>query len=194
MEELNSQKARSDSSEYLWQSKMAPSRENTKVIVVGGGGTMGSSTALHLIRAGYTPENVTVLDTYPIPSAQSAGNDLNKIMGIRLRNKVDIQLSLEARDMWKNDELFKPFFHNTGRVDLVHAPQLVGFLVLMRNQLDCEYTEEGLESLRQEYQSLLDANVGLDETHEWLDSEDEILAKMPLLPRDQIKVGVLPAS
>ncbi|KAM3064687.1 hypothetical protein ACMFMF_011823 [Clarireedia jacksonii] len=94
---------------------MESSREKIQVIVVGGGGTMGSSTALHLIRNGYTPSNITVLDTYQIPSAQSAGNDLNKIMGIRLRNPVDIQLSLEARDMWRNDELFKPFFHNTGR-------------------------------------------------------------------------------
>jgi sarcosine oxidase/L-pipecolate oxidase len=95
---------------------MAPPRANTAVIVVGGGGTIGSSTALHLLRAGYTPSNITVLDTYPIPSAQSAGNDLNKIMGIRLQNKVDLQLSLEARQMWKEDELFKEYFYNTGRV------------------------------------------------------------------------------
>ncbi|EMR65361.1 putative fructosyl peptide oxidase protein [Eutypa lata UCREL1] len=147
---------------------MAPSRENTKIVIIGGGGTMGSSTALHLIRSGYAPSNITVLDTYPIPSAQSAGNDLNKILGISLRDKVDLQLTLEARDMWKNDELFKPFFHNTGR-------------------LDCEHTEEGVKSLRQEYQALLDANIGLAETNEWLESEDEILAKMPLLERDQIK-------
>lgn len=95
---------------------MASSRVTTKVIVVGGGGTFGSSTALHLVRSGYTPSNITVLDTYKFPSAQSAGNDLNKIMGIRVGDKATTQLSMEARDMWTNDELFKPFFHNTGRV------------------------------------------------------------------------------
>ncbi|KAI2608735.1 fructosyl amino acid oxidase [Hypoxylon fragiforme] len=147
---------------------MATSRANTTIVVVGGGGTMGSSTALHLVRNGYTPSNITVLDTYPIPSAQSAGNDLNKIMGIQLRNKVDLQLSLEARDMWRNDELFKPFFHNTGR-------------------LDCERTEEGIASLREEYETLLKAGHDLEKTNEWLETEDEILAKMPLLERDQIQ-------
>ncbi|KUI67686.1 L-saccharopine oxidase [Cytospora mali] len=145
---------------------MANSRASTKIIVVGGGGTFGSSTALHLIRSGYTPSNITVLDTYQFPSAQSAGNDLNKIMGIRVRDQATIQLSLEAREMWRNDELFKPFFHNTGR-------------------LDCEVSEKAVASLKRHYQTLIDTGVG--DTHEWLETEDEILAKVPLLPRENIK-------
>ena len=91
-------------------------RARTKIVVVGGGGTIGSSTALHLIRSGYSPANIIVLDVYPIPSSQSAGNDINKIMSIRLQNRPDLQLSLEALDMWKNDPLFRPYFHNVGVV------------------------------------------------------------------------------
>ncbi|KAJ6180730.1 hypothetical protein N7519_011191 [Penicillium mononematosum] len=147
---------------------MAHSRESTKIVIVGGGGTMGSSTALHLIRSGYTPSNITVLDVYPIPSLQSAGYDLNKIMSIRLRNGPDLQLSLEALDMWKNDPLFKPFFHNVG-------------------MLDCSSTKEGIASLRRKHQDLTDANIGLEKTNIWLESEDDILAKAPHFTREQIK-------
>ncbi|KAF4464509.1 FAD dependent oxidoreductase [Fusarium albosuccineum] len=147
---------------------MTPSREDTKVVVVGGGGTMGSSTALHLIRSGYTPSNITVLDVYPIPSLQSAGFDLNKIMSIRLRNKADLQLSLEALDMWKNDPLFSPFFHNVGMVD-------------------CSSSKEGIENLKTKHQSLLNAGAGFDKTNTWLDSEDEILAKLPWFTKEHVQ-------
>ena len=146
-----------------------PSRKTTKIIIIGGGGTIGSSTALHLLRSGYTPSNITILDTYPIPSAQSAGNDLNKIMGVRIRNPVDRQLSLESRDAWKEDELFKEYFHNTGR-------------------LDCAHTEEGIADLKRHYESLIGAGAGLAESTEWLDDEEEILKLHPLLSREKIKV------
>jgi glycine/D-amino acid oxidase-like deaminating enzyme len=51
--------------------------KTARILVVGGGGTMGSSTALHLARRGYT--DIRVLDVYESPSANSAGNDLNKV-------------------------------------------------------------------------------------------------------------------
>lgn len=47
-------------------------------ILIIGGGTWGCSTALHLVRRGY--KNVTVLEANSIPSAISAGNDINKII------------------------------------------------------------------------------------------------------------------
>ncbi|KAJ5682056.1 uncharacterized protein N7477_001996 [Penicillium maclennaniae] len=147
---------------------MAQSRADTKVVVVGGGGTIGSSTALHLIRSGYTPSNITVLDVYKIPSPQSAGHDLNKIMGIRLRNGPDLQLSLESLDMWQNDDFFKPFFHQVGMID-------------------CSSSKEGIENLERKYQTLLDAGIGLEKRNLWLKTEDEILAKAPNFTREQVK-------
>ncbi len=137
---------------------MAHRRASTKVIIVGGGGTMGSSTALHLIRAGYDPLNITVLDVYPIPSAQSAGYDLNKIMSIRLRNEADLQLSLEALDMWQHDALFKPFFHKVGMVshDIVsvtlHAYMLLDGLLIIERR-DCKSSKEAPISRQCEYRA-----------------------------------------
>lgn len=54
-------------------------------------------------------------------------------------------------------------------------------------QLDCAHTPASLTSLQKNYQSLLDANAGLESTTTWLDTEDEILSKAPLLSRDQIR-------
>ena len=60
---------------------MAPIDPASSKILIIGCGTWGSSTALWLARSGY--ENVTVLDPYPVPSAISAGNDVNKLVIIR---------------------------------------------------------------------------------------------------------------
>ncbi|GFF43934.1 L-pipecolate oxidase [Aspergillus udagawae] len=95
---------------------MAVTKSSSLLIV--GAGTWGTSTALHLARRGYT--NVTVLDPYPVPSAISAGNDVNKIIssGQYTNNKDEIEineiLAEEAFNGWKNDPLFKPYYHDTG--------------------------------------------------------------------------------
>lgn len=51
--------------------KARPLAKDSKILIFGGGGTMGSSTALHLARRGYT--DITILDPFEIPSAQAAG-------------------------------------------------------------------------------------------------------------------------
>lgn len=75
---------------------------------------MGSSTALHLARRGY--RDVTILDTFPIPSAQSAGNDLNKIAGGGERTGWKGALAGEIMKGWREDSVFAPYYHEVGRV------------------------------------------------------------------------------
>ncbi|KAF9073737.1 FAD dependent oxidoreductase [Rhodocollybia butyracea] len=136
---------------------------NSSILIFGGGGTIGSSTALHLARNGYT--NVRVLDVYPIPSAQSAGNDLNKIMGTSLRNPVDKQLSIEAEDMWTQDPTFSPYYHRSGRAN-------------------CCGSLNGIEDLRNTMTKLQEA--GLGHTAEWLDTEEQIVQRVPQLAGSDI--------
>jgi sarcosine oxidase/L-pipecolate oxidase len=56
---------------------MRLANSESKILIVGGGGTIGSSTALHLARRGFT--DIRLLDKYENPSANSAGNDINKV-------------------------------------------------------------------------------------------------------------------
>lgn len=58
--------------------------------------------------------------------------------------------------------------------------------MLTNSKMDCETSKEGIATLRREYETLVEAGLGA--SHEWLDSEDEILHKVPLLPRENIQV------
>ncbi|KAB8299284.1 hypothetical protein EYC80_001363 [Monilinia laxa] len=87
-------------------------------IIIAGGGTWAVSTALHLARRGYV--DVTILDTYPIPSPISAGNDINKIVeqGSFTEDEGDVSMILlnKATDGWLNDPVFKSYYHPTGYI------------------------------------------------------------------------------
>ena len=75
---------------------------------------MGSSTALELARRGYT--DVRILDMFEPPSANSAGNDMNKMISTQYIEGIWGRLACETWDAWKADPLFAPFLHQTGRV------------------------------------------------------------------------------
>jgi sarcosine oxidase/L-pipecolate oxidase len=97
---------------------MEPLTKDSSILIIGGG-TWGCSTALHLARRGYT--NVTVLEAHPIPSPISAGNDVNKIMEEGEPSESDTEEQYVWNRMhqittkyWKEDEVFKSFYHPTG--------------------------------------------------------------------------------
>lgn len=86
-------------------------------IVIVGSGTFGCSTALHLARRGY--KNVTCLDKYEVPSAISAGNDINKMVDYVDEGEdatPDSRIELEAARTWNDDPLFRPFYHPVGLI------------------------------------------------------------------------------
>ncbi|OCF38305.1 sarcosine oxidase [Kwoniella heveanensis CBS 569] len=85
---------------------------DSKILIVGGGGTMGSSTALHLARRGF--KDIRILDVYQIPSDHSAGNDIAGSDSLGLFGGV----SDTAWDAWTSDPVFIPYAHTVGKLDL----------------------------------------------------------------------------
>lgn len=62
-------------------------------ILILGAGTFGLSTAYHLAKAGY--KNIIVLEKCaPVPPAQSAGDDLNKIIRAEYEDPFYTELAL----------------------------------------------------------------------------------------------------
>ncbi|WWD04620.1 hypothetical protein V865_002691 [Kwoniella europaea PYCC6329] len=136
---------------------MALANKDSKILIVGGGGTIGSSTALHLARRGY--KDIRLLDIFQNPSLNSAGNDNNKMAG---DDSAGIwgQLGTEAWNMWTTDPVFKDHAHNTGRLDLTSKP-------------------EREARLRTRYQGIVDEGRGAG--IEWVEGKEQIVARAPHL-------------
>lgn len=82
-------------------------------VLIVGAGTFGLSTAYHLARAGY--KSITVLEkASTIPSPNSAGNDLNKIVRAEYEDPFYAELALSAIREWSTNPLFASHYHQTG--------------------------------------------------------------------------------
>ncbi|KAH8171926.1 FAD dependent oxidoreductase domain-containing protein [Sarocladium implicatum] len=82
-------------------------------IVIVGGGTFGLSTAYHLAKSGY--RDITVVDKSEyLPSSESAGSDLNKIIRAEYEDPWYAELALAAIKEWQENPLFAPYFHQVG--------------------------------------------------------------------------------
>ncbi|KAI5450195.1 hypothetical protein NCC49_003344 [Naganishia albida] len=105
----------------------SPLTHDSRIVIVGGAGTIGSSTALHLCRRGY--KNVTILDVYGFPAdqdkfgpSQSAGaSDINKIIG-STNSGVRGEITALTMDMWRTDPVFKDHYHEVGELSAAAEP------------------------------------------------------------------------
>ena len=80
-----------------------------------GAGVFGISTAYTLIRK-YPNASVTVLDrdAYDADSRVAASWDWNKVVRADYDDFIYCRLALEAQEIFKNDPLWQPYFHQTG--------------------------------------------------------------------------------
>ena len=80
-----------------------------------GAGVFGASTAYHLIQK-YPNASVTLVDrdAYDAESRVAASWDWNKVVRADYDDKIYVRLALEAQDIFKNDPLWQPHFHQTG--------------------------------------------------------------------------------
>ena len=91
----------------------APTPQPSYIIL--GAGVFGVSTAYHLIRK-YPTASITLIDrdAHEATTRVAASWDWNKVVRADYDDLVYCQLALEAQDIFKSDELWKPFFHETG--------------------------------------------------------------------------------
>lgn len=89
------------------------SSHTDKSILIIGGGTFESSTAYHLTQRGY--KSVKVLDRWPVPSVEAAGNDINKVIRADYSEPLYSKLAMEAMTVWKDQSgILKGLFHPSG--------------------------------------------------------------------------------
>ncbi|KAL2041194.1 hypothetical protein N7G274_006139 [Stereocaulon virgatum] len=80
-----------------------------------GAGVFGASTALHLKRSDSTA-TISLVDGGPLPNTSAASHDINKIIRADYEDVFWMRIALEAIHQWKNNPIYKPYYHKTGMV------------------------------------------------------------------------------
>ncbi|KAI1121791.1 sarcosine oxidase [Nemania abortiva] len=78
-----------------------------------GAGVFGATTALELKRQ-FPTARVSLLDRADFPNPSAASHDVNKIIRADYGDLVYMKLALEAQNVWRNDPIYKPYYHETG--------------------------------------------------------------------------------
>lgn len=93
---------------------MPPSSADYLII---GAGVFGASTAFHLSQQ-EPSSSVVLIDQTPFPCPLGASHDINKIIRADYSDQFYCKLALEAQKSWREDPIFKPYYHQTGMVIL----------------------------------------------------------------------------
>lgn len=98
-----------------------------------GAGVFGASTALHLSQQ-EASASIILIDRSPFPCPFGASHDINKIIRADYSDKFYCKLALEAQRSWREDPIFRPYYHQAGMV-IVDDTGLGGRVIENHKQL-----------------------------------------------------------
>ena len=90
--------------------------KQTSYLVVGAD-VFGTSTSLHLKHAD-SAASVTLIDRTPFPCPFAASHDINKVVRADYGDIFYAQLALGAQDLWRNSPIYKPYYHESGLMNV----------------------------------------------------------------------------
>ena len=96
---------------YYHSDSIMQTRKNDYLII--GAGIFGATTALEL-RKTKSDSSVMLVDRSPFPSPSAASSDLNKIVRADYQNIFYMKLALDAQQLWRSDQTYKPYYHESG--------------------------------------------------------------------------------
>ena len=82
-----------------------------------GAGVFGVSTAYHLIKKDPIA-NISLVDRTPYPCPLAASWDWNKVVRADYGDLFYMEKALEAIHLWRTDPLYKPFYHESGLINI----------------------------------------------------------------------------
>ena len=90
-----------------------------------GAGVFGASTALHLSRQ-QPSASIVLIDRTPFPCPIAASHDINKVVRADYEDIFYCDLALKALDRWRNEPIFKQWYHQAGMVTIENGEVSLG--------------------------------------------------------------------
>lgn len=90
-----------------------------------GAGVFGASTALHLSKD-KPSASIVLVDRTAFPCPIAASHDINKAVRADYEDLFYCKLGLKTLERWRNDELFKKYYHQSGMITIENGDHSMG--------------------------------------------------------------------